>query len=137
MWTDKTAAIADIRRLISDGDTDKFCDQKLVFGKIDGNNVRFKSFERRRVSDFTVDADDPSPVGVYINFERISAASVATDDLVSGSFTLTTPPEDGQEVRASYYYHWFLDEEIEQFLMNAAQWLGYGIDTGLNPEVFS
>lgn len=138
MWATESEALLDLRRLVSDSSTDKLCDMKLVFGKIDGSNTRFKTFERRRLTNFTEDADDPSPVGVYVNNERIASAAVSSDDPTSGSFLLASPPEDGDEVRATYYYQWFIDDDCNQFLVNACQWLGFGtnylnISDGLQP----
>lgn len=134
MWTTTAQAISDLRRLISDDDTDKLCDMKLVFGKIDGTNTRFKTFERRRVTDFTVAPVAPSPEAIYLNNVALANTAIATDDLTSGSLTLVTAPVDGDELRATYYYRWFFDVELDQFLKTAMQWLGMGSTYTNTPE---
>jgi len=125
MWTTTAQAISDLRTLIADGPTDKLCDQKLVFGPINGVNTRFKTFELRRVTDFTAPIVSPSPVGVFKNFVILNPSTdLSTDDLTSGTFNLAVAPVDGDEIRASYYYQWFLDTDLDTFLQTASQWLG-------------
>lgn len=134
MWTTNADAIIDLRRLLSDGDTDKFCDLKLVFGKINGTNLRFKTFEQRRITNLSTVIVAPSPVGVFKNDVILDPTTdVTQDDPISGTFLLSTAPVDGDELRASYYYQWFLDAELDQFLQNASQWLGTG-STYVNTE---
>lgn len=45
--------IDDLRAILSDGATDKLRHRKRVFGKQDSANTRFKTFEFRRVTDFS------------------------------------------------------------------------------------
>jgi hypothetical protein len=132
-WTDGPTAILALRTLIKDNANDKYCAQKKVIGVIDGTNTQFKTFENRRVTDFTTAV---APLGVFINGAYVAAAS---DDLASaniGSFTLTTAPTQTgrQVVTASYYYQWFLDPEIDQFLQNAATWLGFSTTYATIPD---
>lgn len=128
MWTTTAAAISDLRRLLSDGPTDKLAEKKLVFGKVNAVNVLFKTFERRRFTDFSVVPVGTSPEGVYVNDVLVSPGNILNDDLTSGSFRVNVAPDDGDEIRATYYYRWFLDDELDQFLTNACQWLGFGTD---------
>ena len=121
MWATTAAAISDLRTLLSDNVTDKLAEKKLVFGKINGVNQLFKTFERRRITDFSQAPDSPSPEGVYLNDVLVSSGGIISDDLVSGSFTIAVAPDDGDELRATYYYRWFLDTDLDMFLKNACR----------------
>lgn len=116
-WVDP---IGDVRKVLSDGPTDKLRYRKEVMNQLDGTNRTFKTFEARRLSDFS--QSPTAPIGVYVNG---AAATVTDDDPVSGEFTLQTAPTDGQQLRATYYVQWFLDAEITEFLVQAAEWIGY------------
>lgn len=114
-WADP---IGDVRKILSDGPRDKLRYRKKVIGPQTGTNVTFKTFEFRRVTDFTAIS---GPEGVFVDD---IAVTVAADDLGSGEFVLDAPPSDGQILRATYYIQWFLDSEIEEFLKSAAEWIG-------------
>jgi len=115
-------AASDLRTLLSDGPTDKLAYQKKCFGLINGDNTIFKTFEFRRVSDFTV---AEAPAGVFVDG---AASPASADDTASGEFQLTTAPDDGSVVTATYYYQWFIDSELVTFLTQASNWLGLGAD---------
>ena len=116
-------AVDDLRKILSDGPTDKLRYRKKVIGIQDGTNVTFKTFEFRRVTDLTTAT---APYGVYIDDVPVA---VASDDFsVTGEFTLVDPPTDGQAVRCTYFIQWFLDEELQEFLTSAAQWIGLAND---------
>jgi hypothetical protein len=122
-WVDTATAITQLRNLIYDGPQHKLCSQKKVIGVIDGTNTSFKTFEYRRVTDFTTAV---SPLGVFLNGAPVTAV---TDDVVSGSFTVPSAPTlTGRDVlTATYYYQWFIDSELDGFLQNASAWLGLGL----------
>jgi hypothetical protein len=113
-----TTAVTDIRTLISDGETDKLCWLKQVIGQQDGSNKMFKTFEKRRLTEFV---GTSAPTGVYVNN---AFATVIDEDLDSGAFTLSSAPANTDLLQATYYYQWFTDAEIEQFLTSAAEWIG-------------
>lgn len=118
-----STAVEDIRKILSDGPTDKLCYRKQVIGgDANGVNTVFKTFEARRISPFV---SPTAPVGVFVN--GVSAA-VTSEDLESGEFILTTPPVDGDSIRATYYHQWFRDDEITQFAVSAAEWIGFSDD---------
>lgn len=115
-------AVVDVRKIISDGATDKLAYRKKVMNLINGVNLTFKTFEFRRVSDFT----SPSgPIGVFLNDASVS---VTSDDVGSGEFVLSAAPVDGDVLTATYYWQWFLDSELDEFLTDAAEWIGVGSD---------
>lgn len=118
-------ALADSRMKLNDGPQDKIRAFKRVLGQIDGVNIRFKTFEFRRVTNFTTAS---APLGIYIDQQLVMPALVATDDPTSGYFTLASAPTPGQVIEASYYVQYFLDSEITTFLRLACNWLGFGDD---------
>lgn len=128
-WTD---AVTSLRILLSDGARDKLRWKKAALGECNGTNATFKTFEFRRITDFT---GPDSPEGVYVN----GALSTVTEDFNEvGQFTLSSAPAQGSTVEATYYSQWFTDAELEQFLTQATQWLGNGDDytitqSGLRP----
>ena len=131
-----TTALDDLRLKLSDTPLDKLRAFKRVFGQIDGNNQVFKTFEYRRVTDFTA---AEAPLGIYINQVRIDAGQISSDDLQTGFFTLATPPEPGDVLEATYYTQFFFDQNLQDFLRLATQWLGLGVDyanipAGLQPS---
>lgn len=132
-WNVITDAVADLRILLSDGPLDKLAYRKRCIGDTNGTNLRFKTFEYRRVTNFTT--PDPT-LTVFING---NPATVSSDDTNSGEFVLTGPaPTNVQYVEATYYYKWFLDTDLQMFLKEATQWLGLGEDAtkvpaGLQP----
>jgi hypothetical protein len=119
-WATPTA---DLRTLLSDGATDRYRYRKRVFGELNGTNVMFKTFEFRRVTDFTTAA---TPLGVYLNGVRLLPAAIASDYPNTGEFTLVTAPIDGDVIECSYYVQWFLDSELTDFVVKATNWLGLG-----------
>lgn len=109
----------DLRTFLSDGDKDKLAFRKQVLGELDSVNVVFKTFEFRRVTDFT---QSSSPLGVYLN--GVLLGSVASDDTDTGIFVLNQAPGVSDRLEAAYYYQWFLDAEINDFILKASNWLG-------------
>lgn len=136
-WPDTTTAIAALRNILFDNPTDKICSNKKVFGIQDGTNVTFKTFEYRRVTNFT--ASNSFPLGLYKNGIAISNSNVSVDDPASGAFQVGSGVTPGarDQFTATYYYQWFIDNDLDSFLQNASTWLGFNttyinIPDGLN-----
>lgn len=114
-----STALDEIRDLLSDGATDKLRARKRCIGPCNGANTVFKTFEFRRISDFT----SPSfPLGVFIT-DAASPSTAALDDPSTGTFTLSSPPGPNDFVEATYYIQYFIDDELNKFLINASRWL--------------
>lgn len=131
-----TTSVSDLRNLLSDGPTDRHRYRKTVFGETNGTNHLFKTFEFRRVTDFTTAG---TPLGVYKNGILLTSSAISSDYPASGEFTLVTAPADGDRIEASYYIQWFLDSELAEFLTSATNWLGFAgatsnLDPGLQPS---
>lgn len=117
-----TTAVTDLRNYISDGPTDKLAWRKQVVGDANGTDLVFKTYEYRRITDFTTAA---APLGVYLNGTLIdNVTGIAADDLATGTFTLTAAPSNTDRLEAAYYYQFFLDPELVIFLTQASQWIG-------------
>ncbi len=129
-------AVSDLRQKLGDNSADKLSWRKTLFGLVDGSNTAFKTYEWRRVTDFTtIASDDTGVLGVYVNNAKVT---VASDDVTSGQFLLAVPPVNGDTLEATYYNQWFIDTELETFLRSACNWLGLGddytmIEYGLRP----
>jgi len=130
-------AVTELQELLNDQGNDRYCYRKKVFGNIDGTNTSFKTFEFRRVTNFTDSVLSAAPLGIYSNGVRLSPSAVASDDLASGEFTLNVAPAKGTALVATYYYQWFELSELQSFLTSASRWLQNGDDyttipSGLN-----
>lgn len=115
-----SSAITDVRTLISDGATDKLRYRKEIFGNIDGSNVTFKTFEMRRITNFTTAAG--TTLGVF-DVTTATKLTVTSDDVESGELVVSSAPPAGDSIRATYYVQWFNDAEIIQFLATASEWI--------------
>ncbi len=118
-----TTAVTDLRNLLSDNPNDRLRFRQRCFGEVNGVNRNFKTFEFRRVTDFT---DAEFPLGVFINGEILSSSDISFDSPQTGIFTIGSAsgdaPVDGELVEASFYVQWFLDAELDQFLQDAGNW---------------
>lgn len=126
-WLDSATAILALRNILFDGPKDKRANNKKVLGIQDGVNATFSTFEYRRTQDFSTAT---SVVGVFKNGVNINSF-VASDDTDSGIFTLAPsgiPATTRDSLTATYYYQWFFDDELTQFLENASTWLGFSVN---------
>lgn len=123
-WTN---SVSDLRTQLSDGPTDKLRYRKRCFDQANGVNKIFKTFEFRRLTNFT---SAVAPEGVYVDGV---ASAVTSDSPLIGEFELAVAPTDGKIVECTYYIQWFLDTELTVFLQMAANWLG-AADTNSIPE---
>ena len=138
-WSSTAVAISSLRDVLLDNVTDKLASNKKVIGVIDGSNLTFKTFEYRRVTDFTTNAGSTFPLGVYKDGTQIALNKITVDDISSGTFKIdvSVVPSGRSSITATYYYQWFLDSELDTWLQNASTWMGLGstyinIPDGLN-----
>lgn len=119
-------AIADLQTLLSDQPSDRYVYQARCFGITNGVNTAFKTFYRRRATNFTTGVSG----GVYVNSVLVAAGNIVADNQETGEFTLaaSAAPIDGQVVEASYFYQWFDVSELDTFLQIACRWLQSGND---------
>lgn len=114
-----TTGVSDLRTILSDGPTDRYNFRKRCFGEVNGTNARFKTFEFRRITNFTLTQ------GVYVDGVLQPTVNISSDSPDTGEFIFVSGsiPVDGDIVEASYYTQWFIDSELTSFLGYAAQWL--------------
>lgn len=136
-----TTSLNDLRNLLADNTQNRFCYRKKVFGSIDGVNAAFKTFEPRRITDFSAASGEAVPVGLYLNGEALTTSDVQSDDVISGEVILANAPSPtfGSPAKpsvltATYYYHWFFDSELQNFLANAVKWLQQSSDITQMPD---
>ena len=125
MWT---TYLSDLRTLLNDNVSDRLAYRKKCFGTCDGTNTVFKTFEFRRITNFTTAV--PGTYGVFINGVQVLAANIAYDDTASGEFSFKPtfqPTGPTQVVTASYYTEQFLDTELTDLVQRAVQSLGLGL----------
>lgn len=126
--------IPDLQVLLSDQANDKYNYQQRCFGQVDGVNITFKTFYRRRSTNFTTGLSG----GVYFDSVLIPFADIATDNQETGEFTLTTPPSPtgalGGIIEASYFNQWFDLSEIDTFLQVASRWISSSNDYTNTPQ---
>jgi hypothetical protein len=129
LWTLSTA-IESLRTRLSDGPTDKYRHQMEVDPTPDGVHRIFGVPESRLVS---------GTLTVLLDGEPITPDAI---DEAAGTFE-TPAPDEGQQLFASYYFQWFTDDELEEFLLQAAQLLSYedvedaSIPVGIRTPVIS
>lgn len=104
-----TTAINDLRTLLGDTCYSKRASKKGVVGQIDGVNVDFVTYDKRVI---------PETFQVYLDN---SLVQVVAFDPISGEFVLQTAPLENSKLKSSYYFNWWLDADIVDFLNKGAQ----------------
>lgn len=103
-------ALLDIRQMLADTADRKRATNKKLIGAIDGVNVNFVTYDKRLFDTTLVVYNPPNtPVGFTLN------------DSVSGSITLDAPPLINTALTADYYYQFWLDSELINFLNKGAE----------------
>jgi|OpeIllAssembly_1097287.scaffolds.fasta_scaffold00003_17 hypothetical protein len=102
---DVTSAIGSLRSLLGDGSTDKFEFKANVYPTPDTVTTRFFVGQTRLV---------PNSLEVFHNGAAVSPSGITDIDTAKGSFTYVPAPSG--EVLASFYYQWFTDAEMLEFL---------------------
>lgn len=133
-----STAINDLRIALSDQPTDKLRWQKKVFGLQNASNATYKTFEFRRVTDFTQATSNAQGLGIYLNGVLQPASSISSDNPEVGFFVTGFYPANTDTLAVSYYIQWFLDSELDEFLTQSAAWMGLSEDytqipSGLKP----
>jgi hypothetical protein len=115
-----TAAITEMRQLLADTEFHKRATKKKLIGKIDANNQTFFTYDKRLLED---------SLEVYVNDE---AVSFTLEDAIKGQLLLGDAPAKNTSVVASYYYQFWIDDEVKNFLNKGAeqvsQWTEATID---------
>lgn len=110
-----SSAVIELRQIIADTEFNKKATKKKLIGPVDGNNTSFVTYDKRIYSD---------SVEVFVNGEL---ASFSVVDEIKGELLLATAPDKNTKVEASYYWRFWIDDELKNFLNKGAESTGqYG-----------
>lgn len=119
-----TTAITELRSVLNDTEASKFRFRKKVYGRIDGVNATFKTFEFRRITDFSTEIQPK--LGIFVDGVRLLNTAVNADNPDTGDFILNVAPlVTVKQIEASYYSEWFLDTELSTYLGSAGRWAAF------------
>lgn len=107
-----STAITELRQILSDTSTHKKATRKKIFGNVNGDNAEFITYDKRILEDTVEVFVD----GLAVDFE--------VTDAVAGKLTLKDAPTSNSKVEASYYFQWWLDDELTTFLNKGAELTG-------------
>lgn len=120
-WTDVTQAVLDLRRFVNDGPSDRPIKRKQVIGRVDGINVNYITWDDRIID---------TTLQVSLDDAPYDPSQVVVDDAILGRFHLITttvsntpqvPAPAQSTLRASYFFQYFLDEDLVMAMEMAAQ----------------
>jgi hypothetical protein len=115
-----SSARASLRSLLGDGAADHYEFRSVAYPAPDGVTRRFFAGQPRLVED---------SLAVYAGSVDVTPAASGVD-WTKGEFLLATAPSASVEVHASFYYQWFTDTELDEFLTAGAGLLNYdGVTT--------
>ncbi len=118
VW-DQSAAIRSLRSLLGDNPTDKFEFKADVFPTPDGITTKFFVGQTRLV---------PGTLAVYVDHRPTPSGApsgIVGVDTATGTFDLGVAPSGSIEVQASFYYQWFGDDDLIEYLNAAVGLLGF------------
>lgn len=116
--SDYVTAITEIRQILADTKFNKRGTKKTLIGNADGTNTKFYSYDKRLFTD---------QIEVYVNNALVSNWDL--NDAVAGEFIFSQAPDANAEIRASYYWQWWTDSELKNFLNKGAEQLGVAQQT--------
>lgn len=135
MAWDQGTAVVSLRSILGDGATDKFIFKQDCIPTADGVTKRFFGGDSRLVTGTLL-------VNVGVSGYGPSGYTAFTNhDDVAGWFELPTAPSGNVQVQATYYYQWFSDAELIDFVTQALNILGFesaadtALPVGLRPAV--
>ncbi len=118
-WPNLATAVAETRVFLNDGPLDKPVKRKQLVGNANGANTLFQTWEERLV---------PGSMVVTVDFTQVASTEI---DLVQGLIQLAVAPTPGQVVRGRYYYQFFFDSELEEFVQRGAAMINESEDVTL------
>lgn len=124
-WSSSAVAIGILRDILFDNASDRLCANKKVIGTIDGTNLIFKTFEYKRTTNFTTAV---FPLGLFKDGVQLALNKITSDDVATGVFKIDSSvvPSGRSAITATYYFQVWVDAELDNYLQNASNWLGYG-----------
>lgn len=120
-----STSISELRQLLGDSDMHKKATKKRLIGDVDGTNLTYFAYDKRLFED---------TVEVFVKDSTGSESSVSftLDDAVKGQITLSSSPDVNSKVVANYYWQFWTDAEIKNFLNKGAE--ATGVFTDILPD---
>jgi hypothetical protein len=110
-----STAISELRQLIADTEFNKKATKKKLIGSVDGSNTNFVTYDKRIYGDSLEVFVNDSPVGFTLS------------DSIKGEIVLDSAPDKNTKIQASYYWMFWIDDELINFLNKGAESTGqYG-----------
>lgn len=106
------SAVVELRQIIADTEFNKKATKKKLIGPIDGNNLNFVTYDKRIYED---------SLEVFLNGESVPFSVV---DAIKGEINLSTAPDKNVKLEASYYWRFWIDDELKNFLNKGAESTG-------------
>ena len=91
-------------------------------GNSDGNNTVFFTYDKKFF---------PDTLEIYINDELVTSGYTVSSETI-GQITFDSAPDINSEVRASYYWQWWTDADLKNFLNKGAEQIGISIASVTN-----
>jgi len=107
-----STAITELRQLLGDTEFHKKATNKRILGAVDGVNTLFFTYDKRIMT---------NTFQAFVNGVEVQAN---VDDEIKGQITLANAPDINSKVNASYYWRFWLDEELQNFLNKGAESTG-------------
>jgi len=103
------SAITELRQLISDTEFHKKVTKKKLIGAVNGENTSFITYDKRILED------------TFQAYVADVAVDATVEDPIKGEITLSAAPDKNTKVEASYYWQFWIDDEIKNFLNKGAE----------------
>lgn len=107
-----SAAITELRQLLADTEYHKKATKKRLVGKVDGDNKTFFTYDKRILED------------TFEAFVDNLSVSTSVVDAIKGEILFASAPDVNSKVEASYYWTFWIDDEIKNFLNKGAESTG-------------
>lgn len=104
-----TTSVTELRQLIADTEFHKKATKKKLIGAIDGDNKSFITYDKRILED---------TLEIYVNNVSVG---FTLEDAIKGTITISSAPDKNSKVEASYYWQFWLDDELTNFLNKGAE----------------
>lgn len=103
------SAISELRQLIADTEFHKKATKKKLIGSIDGENKQFITYDKRLLE---------NTVEIFVNGVSVN---FTVEDSIKGLINLNAAPDKNTKVEANYYWQFWIDDELKNFLNKGAE----------------
>lgn len=131
-WNDPSG---DLRRFLRDTVDDNLIKSQAVAGDRNGTNTQFLTFfDRLYASGVQSSVADPRQrLRAFLNGTELVASGVTVTDATRGEFTISAAPTTSQELKVTYHFQMFRDDELAFFLQQAAGEVSVDLPSNIPP----